>query len=64
MMISINNVYYDYILAIIFGLYVEISETVQRAIIPKYVTTEFRGTAYGFYSLYSTSKVRRHSNTF
>jgi MFS-type transporter involved in bile tolerance (Atg22 family) len=40
-----------YILAIIFGPYVGISETVQRSIIPKYVITEFRGTAYGFYSL-------------
>ncbi len=51
MMISINNAYYVYILAIIFGVYVGISETVQRAIIPKYVSTELRGTAYGVYSL-------------
>ncbi len=51
MIISINNVYYAYILAIIFGLYVGISETIQRAIIPKYVTTELRGTSYGFNSL-------------
>ena len=51
MIISINNIYFVYLLAVIFGLYVGISETVQRAIIPKYVPTESRGTAYGLYSL-------------
>ncbi len=51
MVVSINNVAFAYILAAIFGLYVGISETVQRAIIPRYVATELRGTAYGFYSL-------------
>ncbi|WP_148686783.1 MFS transporter [Candidatus Nitrosocosmicus hydrocola] len=51
MVVSINNVAFAYILATIFGLYVGISETVQRAIIPKYVSTELRGTAYGLYSL-------------
>jgi len=51
MVVSINNVSFAYVLAVIFGLCVGISETVQRAIIPKYVTTELRGTAYGLYSL-------------
>jgi MFS family permease len=51
MVVSIDNMLYAYILAGVFGLYVGISETVQRAIIPKYVTTESRGTAYGLYSL-------------
>ena len=51
MIVSINNVSYAYLLAVIFGLYVGISETVQKAIIPKYVPTELRGTAYGLYSL-------------
>jgi MFS family permease len=51
MAISVNNISYTYLLASIFGLYVGISETVQRAIIPKYVSTELRGTAYGLYSL-------------
>jgi MFS family permease len=51
MAISINNLSFVYLLAVIFGLYVGISETVQRAIIPKYVSTELRGTAYGLYSL-------------
>lgn len=51
MIVSINNISLAYLLAVIFGLYVGISETVQRAIIPKYVPTELRGTAYGLYSL-------------
>ncbi len=51
MAISVNNISYTYLLASIFGLYVGISGTVQRAIIPKYVSTELRGTAYGLYSL-------------
>jgi MFS family permease len=53
MLVSINSVSIAYILAIVFGLYVGISETVQRAVIPKYVSSEKRGTAYGFYSLVS-----------
>jgi MFS-type transporter involved in bile tolerance (Atg22 family) len=53
MLVSINSVSIAYILAIVFGLYVGISETVQRAVIPKYVSSEMRGTAYGFYSLVS-----------
>ena len=44
MVVSINNVSFAYLLATIFGLYVGISETVQRAIIPRYVSTELRGT--------------------
>jgi MFS family permease len=40
-----------YILASIFGIYLGIGETVQRAIIPKYVPSEMRGTAYGLYYL-------------
>jgi MFS family permease len=40
-----------YILALIFGTYLGIGETVQRAIIPKYVPSEMRGTAYGLYYL-------------
>lgn len=51
MLSAVNNVAYAYILALIFGIYIGITETVQRAIIPKYVAAELRGTAYGFYSL-------------
>ncbi|MER5175749.1 MAG: MFS transporter [Candidatus Nitrosocosmicus sp.] len=48
-----NNYLYAYFLALIFGVYMGISETVQRAIIPKYVASELRGTAYGVYNLVS-----------
>ena len=40
-----------YILALAFGICLGIGETVQRAIIPKYVPSEMRGTAYGLYYL-------------
>ena len=36
-------------MAAIFGLYMGISETVQRAVVPRYVISELRGTAYGLY---------------
>lgn len=51
MIVSTSDVSIAFLLAIIFGVYVGISETVQRAVIPMYVSTELRGTAYGFYSL-------------
>lgn len=51
MLILSGNTLYAYILAAIFGLYLGISETVQRAVIPKYVVSELRGTAYGLYNV-------------
>ena len=48
---SSNNYLYAYYLALVFGLYVGISETVQRVVIPKYVSADLRGTAYGLYNL-------------
>ncbi len=44
---------YAFVLAAVFGLYLGISETVQRAVMPKYVSPELRGTDYGLYSLMS-----------
>ena len=46
-----GNSLYAYILAAVFGLYIGISETVQRAVVPRYVSSELRGTAYGVYNL-------------
>lgn len=40
-----------YFIAAIFGIYMGIVETVQRAIIPSYVGSGLRGTAYGVYYL-------------
>ena len=51
MVLFSNNSGYAYILGAVYGLYVGITETVQRAIIPRYVRSEVRGTAYGLYNL-------------
>jgi MFS family permease len=53
MAFSTSNSLYAFVLASVFGLYLGISETVQRAVIPKYVSPEVRGTAYGLYNLVS-----------
>jgi MFS family permease len=46
-----DNYFYAYVLAAVFGIYIGISETLQRAIIPRYISSELRGTAYGIYNL-------------
>ncbi len=52
LMVSLSgNALYAYVLAAVFGLYAGVSETVQRAVIPKYVSSELRGTAFGLYNL-------------
>ena len=35
----------------VFGIYIGMTDTVQRAVIPKYVPNELRGTAYGIFYL-------------
>lgn len=42
---------YAYMVAVVYGAYAGISETMQRAVIPRYVAPEARGTAYGLYNL-------------
>ena len=39
------------LVAVVYGAYLGIVETVQRALIPDYVGQDFRGTAYGLYYL-------------
>jgi MFS family permease len=52
LMISLSgNALYAYLLAAVFGLYAGVSETVQRAVIPRYVASKLRGTAFGLYYL-------------
>jgi MFS family permease len=51
MVLFIGTSLYAYILAAVFGVYVGISETLQRAVIPRYISSELRGTAYGIYNL-------------
>ena len=46
-----DNFLYASTLAAVFGIYVGISETLQRAVIPKYISSELRGTAYGMYNV-------------
>jgi MFS family permease len=38
-------------LAFIYGAYVGISDTLQRALVPSFVSSELKGTAYGIYYL-------------
>ena len=42
-------VYSAYFIAAVYGVYVGVTETVQRALIPSYVDNNLRGTAYGVY---------------
>jgi len=51
MVILSGNALYAYLLAGVFGVYMGISETVQRAVIPRYVSLELRGTAFGLFSI-------------
>lgn len=51
MVMLAGNTLYAFVLAAVFGLYAGISETVQRAVIPRYVPSELRGTAFGLYNL-------------
>ena len=46
-----NNIIYILSIPLIYGLYLGVSETVQRAFISKYVSEHNRGTAFGFYGL-------------
>ena len=51
MLVLSGSSLYAYIIATVFGVYMGISETVQRAIIPQYVNQELRGTAFGLFNL-------------
>ena len=52
MMIMLSgNSLYAYVIAAVYGIYMGISETVQRAVVPRYVPLDLRGTAFGVYNL-------------
>lgn len=51
MVLLSDNFLYGFVIALIYGIYVGITETVQRAVLPQYVDSSFRGTAYGLYNL-------------
>jgi len=46
-----NNIIYILTIPLIYGMYVGISETIQRVLVSKYVSEHNRGTAFGFYGL-------------
>ena len=46
-----NDIIYIISIPLIYGLYVGISETIQRALVAKYVSEHNRGAAFGFYGL-------------
>jgi len=50
LMVPVTGVF-AVLIAVIFGAYTGIVETVQRALIPNYVSENLRGTAYGLYYL-------------
>ncbi len=49
--LSPGQPYWAFAMAGVFGLYIGMTDTVQRAVIPKYVPNELRGTAYGIFYL-------------
>jgi len=48
-MLAAGNPFYGFVIAMLFGSYIAIAETVQRAIIPDYTKPELKGTAYALY---------------
>ncbi len=47
--ILVGNWSYGFVIAGVFGIYLGISDTVQRAIVPDFTKNELKGTAYAFY---------------
>jgi MFS family permease len=55
MLLLSGNSLYAYVIAAVFGVYAGISETMQRAVIPRYISSELRGTAFGLYNIVAGS---------
>lgn len=49
--LPLANSLYAFLIAVVYGAYVGIVETVQRALVPAYAREDLRGTAYGLYYL-------------
>ncbi|RLI28693.1 MFS transporter [Candidatus Bathyarchaeota archaeon] len=49
--IAVQNPLYGFLIAAVYGVYVGIAETVQRALVPSYAPSGLRATAYGVYYL-------------
>lgn len=48
---AVQNPIYGFLIAAVYGVYVGIAETVQRALVPGYAPSHLRATAYGVYYL-------------
>jgi len=46
-----GNLAFAFVIAVVYGIYFGIVETIQRALIPEYAPTDLRATAYGMYYL-------------
>jgi MFS family permease len=46
-----GNLLFAFVIAVVFGVYMGTSDTIQRALIPKYAPNDLRATAYGIYYL-------------
>lgn len=46
-----GNLAFAFLIAVVYGIYFGIAETIQRALIPEYAPTDLRATAYGIYYL-------------
>lgn len=51
MLLLYGSPLYGFLIAFVYGVYVGVIETIQRALVPSYVPRELRGTGYGLYYL-------------
>lgn len=51
LLIPLGKPFYAFLIALVYGAYIGIIETVQRALVPGYAPGDLRGTAYGLYYL-------------
>lgn len=51
LLLAAQNPLYGFLIAAVYGLYVGVAETIQRALVPDYAPSDLRATAYGVYYL-------------
>ena len=52
---SVSPPLYIFLVALVYGVYIGVGETIQRAMIPRYALAALKGTAYGVYYLVDRS---------
>jgi len=61
-LLLVGNPVYGFVIALLFGSYLGMAETVQRAIIPDFTKPELKGTAYAlYYTLIGVSSMAANS---